>query len=204
MSVQVRPGEQLPLELLLFDGDTTRHPVAHVFNENGAPLVGSPFVLTGIGLGRYINQSHLITTAEKRFTAVYIIYEDMSHTNEDLFYERAEDVFDVSDLSALLAAQSNYVNRMSTAYNSTSGIQEVLVWPEKNGQIIAGTNCDIAVKTSSGVVVWQASLAAPTPDGLFPFIRPVVVQVDANYYIEIDIVVDGFVRHSRQAFVSIG
>ena len=117
---------------------------------------------------------------------------------------------DISNLAtkadvAAIGAQSQYSNKMTTAYNPGSGMQEVLVWAEKNGERVSSTsNCNIIVKDSLGVTKWSQSSSSANADGVYRFINPVVVTSDANYYIIISIVVDSLARVTQQAFITIG
>jgi hypothetical protein len=107
------------------------------------------------------------------------------------------------DVSAATVHQ--YTNRMTTTFNPGSSMQEVLVWAEKDGQrVLAASSCQITVNDSMGTVKWVQSTTAPSPDGVFRFINPVVVTPDANYYAIMSIIVDGMVRTSHQAFITVG
>lgn len=117
---------------------------------------------------------------------------------------------DISNLAtkddvAAIGTQSHYSNKMTTAYNPGSGMQEVLVWAEKNGERVPGTsNCNIIIKDSLGVTKWSQASSVPNPDGVYRFINPVVITSDANYYIIISIIVDGTARVTQQSFITIG
>lgn len=108
-----------------------------------------------------------------------------------------------SDVAA--AAVHQYCNRMTTTFNPGSSLQEVLVWAEKNGErILAAGSCQITVKDSLGTAKWMQSATTPGPDGIFRFINPVVVAPDANYYAIMSIIVDGALRTTQQAFITVG
>jgi hypothetical protein len=107
-----------------------------------------------------------------------------------------------TDLGGL--ADTQYSSKMSTAFNDLTGEQEVLVWAEKDGGVVSGSNCTATVKTSTGVTMWTQTLASPGPNGVFRFMNSLTAAVDANYYIEISMVVDAVARISRHAFVTVG
>ena len=209
MSVEIRPSEKLPLELLLVDGDDGKFPVAYVVDQDHLPIAGSPFVLTNIGLGRYVNDSYTLPNnyTTRRLTATYITYLDVGHTEEDYFYERAEDVFDmIISPSANIGTDPRvpFTNLMNTVLNNLTGVQEIVVWPERAGQTAPGTDCSIAVIDSSQAIVWAAAAAAPRADGTFRFTNVFSPTLDGGYYVEITITVDGQPRTNKQPFVAVG
>jgi hypothetical protein len=207
MSIKVRLSENLPLQLLLPDGDETLYPLAYVETEEHAPLAGSPFAMTPEALGNYVNDEYIIAPDSpfRRFIATYIVYEDSAHTIESQFYQRATDVFDMVDSPSVYVNQlSTYGNRMSTVYDQATRVQQVIVWPEKNGQAVTGTNCAIAVIDVAGAVVWQASAPTQRADGTFRFTNPFQPSLDGTYYVNITITVDGHPRINKQPFVALG
>lgn len=116
---------------------------------------------------------------------------------------------DISNLAtkADVAAidRPNYRNRMTTTFNPQTDIQEVLVWSELDGQRKTGTeDCTIIVKDAQGAVKWTASSSVSSADGIFRFTNPIVLSSDANYYIIMSIRVDGEIRVSQQAFLTVG
>lgn len=116
---------------------------------------------------------------------------------------------DISNLAtkADVAAidMSQYTNKMTTSYSPASGLQEVLVWAEKNGlRVAASSGCTIIIKDSLGVTKWSASSSTPNSDGVFRFINPSVITADSNYYIVMSTQVDGSARVSQQSFITIG
>lgn len=207
MSVQIKLGENVPLELLLFDGDDTKYPLAYLIDETHTAIPGSPFALTNIGLGRYVNDSYILplNSTNYRLLATYIIYEDAGHTIEDMVYERAEDIFDVADSQTVVVNQlANYVNRMSTSFDTLSSQQGITVWAEKNGMYAPGTNCSISVYNDLATVIWSASSPTPMADGVFKFVNAFAPLADGSYYVEITITVDGQPRTNKQPFVAVG
>lgn len=209
MSIEIRPAEILPLELLLVDGDDGKFPVAYVVDQDHIPITGSPFTLANIGLGRYVNDSYILPNnyVTRRLTATYITYLDAGHVYEDIFYERAEDVFDMAlSPSANIGADPrvSYINLMNTVLDNLTGVQEIVVWPERSGQTAAGTDCSIAVVNSSQVVIWAAAAAAPRADMTFRFTNVFSPTLDGGYYVEITITVDGQPRTNKQPFVAVG
>lgn len=116
---------------------------------------------------------------------------------------------DISDLATKTDVQNSivnqYVNRMTTTFNPGSGVQEVLVWSEKDGmRAVSTSNCSIMVTDALGVVKWNQSSSTPNADGVYRFVNPIVVSPDSNYYIVMSIKVDGQFKVSQQAFITIG
>lgn len=116
-----------------------------------------------------------------------------------------------TDISGLATAAQvaalggpTYHNRMSTVFKNSGGQQEVIAWAEKNGQRVIGSDCTVLVKDASGVTKWSATLASPNADGVFKFLNAITVGADENYYIVIEIKVDGVVRRSQEPFFTVG
>lgn len=200
MSVQVKLAESVPLDLLLIDGDDEKYVLAHLFDATYTPVPGSPFTLTNIGLGRYVNSSFVLPLISTygRLTATYIVYMDSDFLEEDIFYDRAEDVFDI------VASSAAYTNRMTTSLNSATFVQEVLVWTERDGVAVPGTDCIMAVKDSNGEMIWSDALSTPDAEGVFKFTGVFNHTGPGNYYIEITITVDSVPRTNKQPFVTLG
>lgn len=97
MAVEVVDGTDLPLNLTLYDGDTGKYPVAHVFKQDGTEVVGSPFNLVHVALGRYSNiTAYNALLSDIRYTTIYRVFDDALHTEESYIYNlNTEDVFDV-------------------------------------------------------------------------------------------------------------
>lgn len=133
-----------------------------------------------------------------------------SYVNRTLTQDPSEFGPDISNLAtkadvAAISMPSQYTNRMSTSFNPGSGLQEVIVWPEKNGlRVLAAGICQITIKDSLGATKWSQLSSTPSSDGVYRFINPMVLNSDENYYIIISIVVDGVPRVTQQAFVTIG
>jgi len=105
----------------------------------------------------------------------------------------------------IIPAVPQYANKMTTTFNPASGIQEVLVWAEKDGQSqVHVTDCTVIVKDSFGATKWTQIASTPNHDGVFRFVNPIVVSSDANYYIIIVIKVDGGFKATQQAFITVG
>ena len=103
------------------------------------------------------------------------------------------------------AAVHQYINRMTTTFSPTSGIQEVMVWAEKDGLRVATTSaCTVIIKDSLGALKWSQSASTPNSDGVYRFVNPIVIGSDANYYIIVSITVDGSPRVTQQAFMTVG
>ncbi len=102
-------------------------------------------------------------------------------------------------------ARAQHINRMTTALNNLTGVQEVLVWAEKDGQIVtSSSNCSIAVKDDLGATIWSGFAVTPSADGIFLFSNSFAPLADGNYYVTISIIVDGTMRSNKQPFVAVG
>lgn len=197
MTITVKPGEKLPLSLLLFDGDETKYPSAYLYGEDFAPVSGSPFPLTHLAHGLYKNNAVTATGAQKLLTAVYVVFSDPARSQISETYTRSEDKFLVQDLD-------QYTQKMSTTL-SADGTQEVIVWAERNGERLTSTgNCSLAVKDSLGIEKWAGQLPAPNSDGVFRFRNPILAVDNSNYYVVISMELGGRQRVSQQAFMAIG
>jgi hypothetical protein len=117
---------------------------------------------------------------------------------------------DISNLAtkddvAAISSANQYANKMTTTLNPATGLQEVLVWAEKDGHPVnSATNCTIFIKDALGTTKWTQSSSVANSDGVFRFINPVVVTEDANYYIVMAVTVEGAVKISQQSFITVG
>jgi hypothetical protein len=130
--------------------------------------------------------------------AYYEVFE--SNGSSSAGYYRSEEIFVLDRINP------QFINKMTTIFNPITNVQEMLVWAEKDGQLVeAPTDCTVTVKTSAAVNVWTDTDAAPNADGIFRFTHPsMVVAADSNYYVIIEITVEGETRTSVQSFVTIG
>lgn len=94
MAIELKLGETVPLSLLLEDGATDKFPIAIVYDQNNATIPGSPFYLTHLNYGRYVNSSLSAMNPYTHLEVVYITYEDSGYTTES-YYGRTEDEFDI-------------------------------------------------------------------------------------------------------------
>ena len=107
------------------------------------------------------------------------------------------------DVSAAVVNQ--YINVMSTVYNTITGNNDLIAWAEKNGQRVVGSDCLVTVKDEGGTTLWTDTLATPNSDGVFVFSEATSsFQVFKNYYVVIKITVDGQVRTSQKPFFTVG
>jgi hypothetical protein len=98
-----------------------------------------------------------------------------------------------------------YLNRMSTVFNTAGGFHELIAWAEKDGQVILGSgDCHVTVKDSFGAVVWDRFLAIPNADGVFRFQNAIVALADRNYYVVITVVVESISRISTGSYITVG
>lgn len=100
-------------------------------------------------------------------------------------------------------AKVQYVNKMSTTFDTITGQQEIIVWPEKDGVLTRGAACGVTVRNAAGSLIWQASVSMPNADGVYRFASPIDAPGDANFYVVISAVVDGAVRTNIQTFFTV-
>lgn len=199
MGITVKPGDSLPLSLLLFDGDEGKFPSAHVYKEDFTPVAGSPFPLSHLAHGLYKNTSAQAPASAKVLTAVYVVYDNPERTQVSETHTRSEDKFVLQDI-----APSQYLQKMSTTLRA-DGTQEVIVWAEKNGERFeSAQNCTVSVKDSLGVQKWTAQQESPNTDGVFRFTNPIQALDNSNYYIVVSMNIEGRQRVFQQAFMAIG
>lgn len=99
MSILVRAGDKLPLNLLLDDGATDKFVRASLFSEDDSPL--GVFSLAHVSLGLYRDDSFTALLSHKRIYAVYEVFEDNAFLWPAYEYDlRTEDVFDISSESS--------------------------------------------------------------------------------------------------------
>ena len=91
MSLNIPPGDRLPLSLTLADGATGKYPQAEVYSDDGT-LLGT-YDLAHHGSGFYANNAQTMPSGSEFVTAVYIVYDDAGHTIPSTTYERASDIF---------------------------------------------------------------------------------------------------------------
>lgn len=102
------------------------------------------------------------------------------------------------------AAKTQYLLQMSTTFDSATGIQEVIAWAEKDGDVVVASNCTVSVVNSMGVLQWTQTQATPNGDKVFRFTHAITPSADRNYYVVITAVVDGQPRTSIEPFVTVG
>lgn len=86
-----RVGDQIPLQLQLFDGATGKFPRAVVKDASGAAISGSPFDLAHVANGHYSNLSAVMPSTPF-VTIQYLVYSDAGHTTLDTGYSAELDV----------------------------------------------------------------------------------------------------------------
>lgn len=172
-----------------------------LFDVTGVPTLEDTVNLTHIVNGGYIG---LVTlNPNKNYYVSISVYTDNTYTTPNTDYSPSSQSYYAMNILGLVS--SVYLNKMSTAYNSIGGNQELLVWAEKSGQrVLASTACTVVVKNALGVTEWSDTLASPNADGIFKFVKPFAPISSVNYYIIISITVDAAVRTSNQAFFTVG
>jgi len=91
-----RLGEKIHLNLQLFDGQTGLFVIAHVLDEFGTELPGSPAILTHLSFGLYTNDSFNMPFTQE-VKAVYKVYLDAGHIVGSPEHSDAIDVFPLEE-----------------------------------------------------------------------------------------------------------
>ena len=94
---KVIAGDALKPGLLLTNGNITKGVRVHILDESNAPVTGSPFNLPHVTEGWYSDDT-LVTQASdagKRFTGIYIVFEDNTYAAIDSNFPRDEDTFEI-------------------------------------------------------------------------------------------------------------
>ena len=103
------------------------------------------------------------------------------------------------------ASTPSYQNRASTVFDNTASLQKVMAWATLNGERRADTsNCVVTVKDDDSNELWTQTLATPTSDGIFEFDNSIPsIAAGDNYYIVVEIDVDGAKRISYEPFFTV-
>lgn len=116
--MQVKQGDQIPLSVQLFDGDTAKYVRATVRGSNGTPLAGSPVDLTHVGNGLYTDDS-LVMPLDNFVTASYRVYTDAGYTIPSDLHSDTEDIFNlmvpVAELIEVLSKVNQILQELSGA-----------------------------------------------------------------------------------------
>jgi hypothetical protein len=103
------------------------------------------------------------------------------------------------------ASTPQYRNRISTVLDNVASTQKIIAWADLDGQRQTGTaNAIVTVKDKDGAVVWTASEATPSADGIFTFENSIAALTPGdNYYVVVEIDVDGSKRISHEPFFTV-
>ena len=196
--IPVKAGDKIPLSLMLYKADNNKVVKANLITFYPRDEWVDEVLLVSRGNGIYDNTDYTMSADVTYVMAYYDVYE--SNGTSSAGYYRAEEIFVLDKINP------QFVNRMTTTFNPVTEVQEMLVWLEKDGQIVTGvSDCEVMVKTSAGVTVWTDTDAAPNADGIFSFTHPsTTVAADSNYYVIINISVDNETKSSVQSFITIG
>lgn len=87
-------GERLYLDLQLWDGATDQHPVAYLYDGNGAELPMNPVILNHVSRGFYSDDTRRMPSTPL-VRAVFKVYTDAAHTIMSDKYSDAIDAFEL-------------------------------------------------------------------------------------------------------------
>jgi hypothetical protein len=142
-------GASLPLALQLHDGATGKFVRAHVRNQAGTAVTGSPFSLTHVANGLYTNSSYTVLITETKLTATYITYDDAGFTTESVFHTRAAEMFDVE--TQVETARTDILTRLGTPAGASVSADIAAIQTKLGTPAGASVSVDIAaIQTKLG------------------------------------------------------
>lgn len=206
--IQGPPNSQLPLLLNLEPRYTDRYVKVFLERMDGT-LVGT----VNLSHTRFGSYSGSFSHSSAEFIkAIFVTYTDDQYIQIDSTIGTVGEVYRIRDdapsLSEILAsnlAKTQYINRMTTVFDSSTGEHEILAWADKDGQrVINSEICTIVVLDSLGNAQYNDTLASPNSDGVYRFKKVFQPTVDRNFYVIISIKVDGEFKTSHQSFFTMG
>jgi len=125
-SFSIRLGDTIPLNLQLFDGDTTKYVRAIVRDPTDVEITGSPFTLPHVGDGLYKLYTEAMPNVDY-LISTYQVFDDAGFTSKSELHSDATDIF----LQAFPIAETieilNLVNDMVQNGVISKGIADVLI-----------------------------------------------------------------------------
>lgn len=146
--MRVSPGQPIPLWLRLWDGRSDRFVVAHVTDEEGTEVSGSPYLLTYSSQGIYVGAG--TTIGIFNLYVYYQVYLDSGLTNPDRGYVPPSEVME-SDIS-----NSEVLSTLLSKISSIS--PETLTAIVESHEIIAGLDLD-EITTGGMIQIENTSMA---------------------------------------------
>ena len=111
--ISVPSGANIPLQLQLFDGLTNQYPRARVYNSAFTEISGSPFNLTHLAGGLYLNTTSIVAPADGIYTAIYTVYSNSGHTTVNKAYSIETDTFSVDSTTSSRQSTSTALSQYS-------------------------------------------------------------------------------------------
>jgi len=170
----IRIGDQIPIQIQLFDGATGKFPRAVVQDAASATISGSPFSLTHVALGQYSNAAAVMPSTA--FVTVQIaVYNDAGFTTLSADHEITLDQFDLDESSLAATALDNTVWTNAKAAFIDAAISTVSgnVWEELTsahntaGTFGANAQTPAINPTQVANAVWNALTSSHTVPGSF-------------------------------------
>ena len=109
--IEVQLTNPAPIKATLFDGDETKFLRARVYNSSNVEVSGSPFALSHLEGGIYVSNGWT-PVAIGLYNAIVTVYNDSGFTEENIDYQKGEDVFLVSER---IAKTTEIINDIDTA-----------------------------------------------------------------------------------------
>lgn len=90
-------NEPIPLSFQFHDGSSTKYVRAVVKNDAQSAISGSPFALTHVSGGKYVNDTGALMPSTTYVTADYAVYDDSGFTTVSTDYDGASETFEFLD-----------------------------------------------------------------------------------------------------------
>jgi len=156
--IQLKPGEQIRLPLLLEDGNEDRYPQVTIYDNAGNQV--AQFDLVHQANGLYLSPAW--SSADVGiFEAVFIVYKDANHTEVDTWYGRALETIVVS------TAGLTYDIGFSSSYDEQQDRLYITTWLEVNGLVQSTNSCNVKMYDPQGNLMFELTSNTPDAYGIF-------------------------------------
>lgn len=90
-------NEAIPLSFQFHDGSSSKYVRAVVKNDAQVAISGSPFNLTHVSGGKYVNDTGALMPSTTYVTVDYAVYDDSGYSVASTDYEGASETFEFLD-----------------------------------------------------------------------------------------------------------
>ena len=151
MSILV--NDKLPLNLQLEGGDSNKFPLSFVYDQTGTQVPGSPFILTHIDNGLYLNRDYTVRPGDSKLFAVYITYKDSLHTIVDTrYFPRSEEMFDVDQTSSQIMLDIDDIKTYLASVIDTGKLEGIVTLDEDLIGIVADEDASGIIDDSEPLI----------------------------------------------------